>query len=107
MWVILNLLSQLDIQSSFLTSVSAFRALDCIPGELREKIIELRETRNKYHDLYKSVNNISTTDALNLFGQRTIIQGEQNSDGSVIDSYYGQLQSLIAESPVIEVQFRD
>ncbi|XP_024984660.1 uncharacterized protein YAE1-like [Cynara cardunculus var. scolymus] len=88
-------------------------ALNCLPGELRKKIIESQETRNKLHSLYESVNKLSTTDALKVFhdglSQRRVNEGdlEQNSDGSVLDSYYGQLQSLIVESPAIEVQSRD
>ncbi|KVI07504.1 Essential protein Yae1, N-terminal, partial [Cynara cardunculus var. scolymus] len=89
------------------------RALNCLPGELRKKIIESQETRNKLHSLYESVNKLSTTDALKVFhdglSQRRVNKGdlEQNSDGSVLDSYYGQLQSLIVETPAIEVQSRD
>nr|GEX16739.1 calmodulin binding protein PICBP-like [Tanacetum cinerariifolium] len=42
-------------------------ALNCLPGELREKIIESQETKTKFHNLYESVNNLSTTDALKLY----------------------------------------
>lgn len=92
-------------------------ALKCLPGELREKMITSEDTGNKFHNLYESVNNLSTTDALKLFGddlsKRKTEQGdktgweEQNSDGSVLDSHYEQLQSLIVESPAIEVPLRD
>ncbi|KAK9058053.1 hypothetical protein SSX86_022893 [Deinandra increscens subsp. villosa] len=93
-------------------------ALHCLPDELREKIIESPEMRNKFRHLYESVNNLSTTDALKAFGEGLLKQEvkqndeagrlsrleEQNSDYSVLDSCYRQLESLIVESPAIEVQ---
>ncbi|KAI3511023.1 hypothetical protein L1887_18164 [Cichorium endivia] len=77
-------------------------ALDCLPGELREKMIESKETRSKFHELYNSMNNLSTTDALKMF--QDVIS---KKDGSVLDGYYGELESLIVDSPKIEVKFRD
>nr|GEZ86452.1 hypothetical protein [Tanacetum cinerariifolium] len=86
-------------------------ALNCLPGELREKIIESQETKTKFHTLYESMNNQSTTDALKLYNddlsKRRDREGKQNSDGSVLDSYHQQLRSLVLESPAIGVQFRD
>lgn len=86
-------------------------ALNCLPGELREKIIDSQETKTKFHNLYESVNNLSTTDALKLYNddisKRRVREGKQNSDGSVLDRYHQQLRSLVLESPAIEVQFRD
>ncbi|KAL8266907.1 hypothetical protein R6Q59_004251 [Mikania micrantha] len=94
-------------------------ALDCLPDELREKMIKSPETRNKFQQLYESVNNLSTTDALKVFGdglsKREVKQNdktahmlppEQNADYGVLDSCYRQLLSLIVESPAIEVQSR-
>ncbi|KAK9077699.1 hypothetical protein SSX86_006036 [Deinandra increscens subsp. villosa] len=95
-------------------------ALHCLPDELREKIIESPETRNKFHHLYESVNNLTTEDALKAFGdgllKREVKQNdkvrrlsplkEPNSDYGVLDSCYRQLESLIVESPAIEVQIK-
>lgn len=90
-----------------------FRALDCLPGELREKIVSSPETRNKFHHLYEGVNNLSTADVIKGFDDGLCKQNdkaacllpveEQNADCSVLDSCYMQLQSLIGESPAIEV----
>ncbi|CAH1440717.1 unnamed protein product [Lactuca virosa] len=71
-------------------------ALDCLPDELKEKLIESKETRSKFHELYESVNNLSTTDAQKLF-----------QDDGVLDSYSEKLKALIVESPTIVVQLRD
>nr|GEY85631.1 hypothetical protein [Tanacetum cinerariifolium] len=80
-------------------------ALNCLPGELREKIIESLETKTKFHNLYESMNNLSTTDALKLYNddlsKRRVRDGKQNSGGSVLDSYRQQLRSLVLESPAI------
>ncbi|KAL4561761.1 hypothetical protein LXL04_033935 [Taraxacum kok-saghyz] len=72
-------------------------ALECIPDELKEKLIESKETRSKFHDLFESVNHLSTTDALKAFQE----------DCAVLDTYSQQLQPLIVESPAIAVQLRD
>ncbi|GJX11906.1 essential protein Yae1 [Tanacetum coccineum] len=86
-------------------------ALNCLPGKLSEKIIESQETKTKFHNLYESMNNLSTTDALKLYNddlsKTRVREGKQNSDGSVLDSYHQQLRSLVLESPAIRVQFRD
>ncbi|MFS7973637.1 putative essential protein Yae1 [Helianthus anomalus] len=85
-------------------------ALNCLPGELSEKIIESSETRKKFHQLYESVNNLSTTDALKAFGDdlsKREVKQDGQTDCSVLDSCYRQLQSLVAESPAIEVQSWD
>nr|XP_043611408.1 uncharacterized protein LOC122583035 isoform X2 [Erigeron canadensis]XP_043611409.1 uncharacterized protein LOC122583035 isoform X2 [Erigeron canadensis]XP_043611410.1 uncharacterized protein LOC122583035 isoform X2 [Erigeron canadensis]XP_043611411.1 uncharacterized protein LOC122583035 isoform X2 [Erigeron canadensis]XP_043611412.1 uncharacterized protein LOC122583035 isoform X2 [Erigeron canadensis] len=95
-------------------------ALDCVPVELRERVIESQETSTKFHDLYESVDKLSTEDALKLFAddlskrritggdEESILPGEENKlEGSVLHSYYGQLQSLIVESPAIDLQLWD
>ncbi|XP_023773145.1 uncharacterized protein LOC111921796 [Lactuca sativa] len=71
-------------------------ALDCLSDELKEKLIESKETRSKFHELYESVNNLSTTDAQKMF-----------QDDGVLYSYSEKLESLIVESPTIVVQLRD
>ncbi|KAJ0957144.1 putative essential protein Yae1 [Helianthus annuus] len=85
-------------------------ALECLPSELREKIVESPETRNKFHQLYESVNKLSTTDALKAFGddlsKREVKPGGQ-TDCSVLNGCYRQLQSLIVECPAVEVQSWD
>ncbi|GJW21343.1 hypothetical protein Tco_0031965 [Tanacetum coccineum] len=79
--------------------------LNCLPGKLSEKIIESQETKTKFHNLYESMNNLSTTDALKLYNddlsKTRVREGKQNSDGSVLDSYHQQLRSLVLESPAI------
>ncbi|XP_071720470.1 uncharacterized protein [Rutidosis leptorrhynchoides] len=92
-------------------------ALNCLPDELREKIIESQETRDKFHDLYESVNHLSTNDALKLFNDilsnKNVKQGdklaleEQILNGSVLNDYYRRLESLIMESSAIVVQLKD
>ncbi|XP_076939514.1 uncharacterized protein LOC143608344 [Bidens hawaiensis] len=85
-------------------------ALNCLPGELRDKIIESPETRNKFHQLYESVNNVSTTDALKAFGDGLVkkeVKQIGQTDCSVLDGYYKQLRSHVSESPAIEVQTWD
>ncbi|KAL4570401.1 hypothetical protein LXL04_026053 [Taraxacum kok-saghyz] len=67
-------------------------ALDCIGSEIKEKLIESKETRSKFHDLFESVNHLSTTDALN--------------DCGVLGSYSERLQSLIVESPTIALHLK-
>ncbi|KAK1435032.1 hypothetical protein QVD17_00787 [Tagetes erecta] len=96
-------------------------ALVCLPDELKEKLIKSPETGNKFQKLYESVNNLSTTDALKVFSDglskrevqhndqaaRLLPLEEPSSDYSVLDGCYRQLQSLIVESPAIEVHSSD
>ncbi|XWS46900.1 hypothetical protein CRYUN_Cryun14cG0107700 [Craigia yunnanensis] len=92
--------------------------LACLPDELREKLIEKQEKRNKFHELYESVNALSTTDALKLFhddiltkkareqsepsGAGVSVGGsqEQSSNSDSLGSY-----TIEVQSPEIIVQF--
>ncbi|CAA3022583.1 Hypothetical predicted protein [Olea europaea subsp. europaea] len=87
-------------------------ALNCLPNELKERLVETEEERDKLKQLHKSVNSLSTSDALKLFHEeqtRTPAMQTENpkpdctqiSDG-VLKNYYKELQSLINETPAIE-----
>ncbi|XWS65768.1 hypothetical protein CRYUN_Cryun05aG0141900 [Craigia yunnanensis] len=100
------------------TSTLAF-----LPDELREKLIETQEKRDKFQELYESVNALSTTDALKLFHDDILTKKageesepaeagvsvggsqEQSSISDSLGSYTAEVQSLILESPEIKVQF--
>ncbi|EYU38259.1 hypothetical protein ABFS82_02G113300 [Erythranthe guttata] len=78
-------------------------AIACLPGGLKEKLVETEEMRNKFQSLQQSVQSLSTIDALKLFyedGKRKSSNGE-NSSG-VLENYHGQLQSLLGESPLLD-----
>uniref|UniRef100_A0A5B7BR35 Essential protein Yae1 N-terminal domain-containing protein n=1 Tax=Davidia involucrata TaxID=16924 RepID=A0A5B7BR35_DAVIN len=96
-------------------------ALSCLPDELKEMLVETQEKRNKFWCLNESVHSLSTADALKLFHDdiltnKSVEQSEdaepssrkadlhdQGLDGSLLGSYHGELQSLLLESPAIEV----
>ncbi|XVE51354.1 hypothetical protein DITRI_Ditri02bG0033600 [Diplodiscus trichospermus] len=96
--------------------------LASLPDELREKLIETQEKRDKFQKLYESVNAVSTTDALKLFhddvltrkageqsepAQAGVSGGgsqEQSSNSDSLGSYTAELQSLLNESAEIKVQ---
>ncbi|KAL7120435.1 hypothetical protein ACP275_02G122700 [Erythranthe tilingii] len=78
-------------------------AIACLPGGLKEKLVETEETRNKFQSLQQSVQSLSTIDALKLFyedGIRKSSNGEESS--GVLENYHGQLQSLLKESPLLD-----
>ncbi len=94
-----------------------------LPDELKEKLIETQEKRNEFKGLYESVHSISTADALRLFNDDFIAKKaqersenaeasshvpglqEQSSDRSRLENYFGELQSLLLESPALKVHF--
>ncbi|MBA0842211.1 hypothetical protein Goarm_002053 [Gossypium armourianum] len=98
-------------------------ALACLPDELRERLIETQENRDKFQELYESVNLLSATDALKLFHDDILtkkaveqsgsteasvsVGGAQEhiSNSSSLGTYSTKLQSLLLESPEIKVQF--
>ncbi|XP_011088265.1 uncharacterized protein LOC105169544 [Sesamum indicum] len=97
-------------------------AMACLPSELREKLVEREEARNKFKCLHESVQSLSTTDALKLFyedqkrkssnqeeaepSSTTIELDLQNPDVSVLKTYSEQLHSLLSEAPLFEETFK-
>ncbi|XP_010670415.1 uncharacterized protein LOC104887483 [Beta vulgaris subsp. vulgaris] len=95
-------------------------ALAHIPNELQLKLVETEEKRKEFINLYEAVDSIETGDALNLFShtiqrrasaERTSnlesdssITPSSNSEHSDLESYFGKLELLLTESPVIDVQ---
>lgn len=96
-------------------------ALVCLPNELKEMLVETQEKRNKFQSLYESVHSLSTTDALKLFHddiltKKAVEQSEhaeagsnvtglqnQSSDRSRLENHFGELESIILETPAIQV----
>ncbi|XP_006303289.2 uncharacterized protein LOC17896654 [Capsella rubella] len=93
-------------------------ALAFLPNELREKLIDEQETREKFQKLHSSVHALSTEVAMKRFYETlTTEQGEEKSgaegsdsgSGSGINatsdlgSYVTALSSLLEKSPMIEV----
>ncbi|KAL6495743.1 hypothetical protein OROGR_030306 [Orobanche gracilis] len=81
-------------------------AMACLPGVLKEKLVETEETRNKFGQLHESVQSLSTMDALKLFyedGKMKLSEQQESRDISVLKNYHRLLQSLVAESPPLEV----
>lgn len=84
-------------------------------------LVETLEKRNEFQGLYESVHSLSTTDALRLFNEdikakealeqskpvevspHTAGLQEQTSHVSHLRNYHGQLESLIRESPAIDI----
>ena len=84
-------------------------------------MIETEEKRNEFRGLYESVHSLSTTNALGLFSEEIKAQEalehsehsevshhtaglqEQPSHGSQLRIYRGQLESLISDSPTIDI----
>ncbi|XP_039027168.1 uncharacterized protein LOC120160926 isoform X2 [Hibiscus syriacus] len=84
-------------------------ALDCLPDVLRERLIETQEKRDKFQELYRSVNSLSSLDALKLFHDDILTKKagteEQSSNSASLGTYTAKLQSLIIDSPGIQVHF--
>lgn len=86
-------------------------ALACLPDGLRETLIENQEKRSKLQELHKSVQSISTTDALKLFyddikTKEAVEQSEtpeQSSNPDPLGNHFAELLSLL-ESSDIKVQ---
>ncbi|XP_010461273.1 PREDICTED: uncharacterized protein LOC104742013 isoform X2 [Camelina sativa] len=96
-------------------------ALAFLPDELREKLIDEQETREKFQKLHCSVHALSTEAAMKLFyGALTSKEGEEKSGAEGSDSgsasgsgvnattdlgsYVAELNSLLDKSPKIEVK---
>ncbi|KAJ0037531.1 hypothetical protein Pint_23834 [Pistacia integerrima] len=97
---------------------SAFAAL---PNELKEMLVETQENRNKFQGLYESVHSLSTTDALKLYhddlvASKTVVHSdnaevssnvaglqEQSSGCSPLENRFVELQSLLLETPGVQV----
>ncbi|KAK8482705.1 hypothetical protein V6N11_014322 [Hibiscus sabdariffa] len=93
-------------------------ALACLPDELRERLIEAQEHRDKFRELHVSVNSLSASDALKLFHDDILTKKaaeqskskedgaqEQSSNSATLGTYTRKLQSLILDTPEIQVQF--
>ncbi|KAL9417912.1 hypothetical protein AB3S75_040831 [Citrus x aurantiifolia] len=96
-------------------------ALVCLLKELKEMLIETQEKLNKFQNLYESMHSLSTTDALKLFyddilTKKVVEQSEhaeagsnvtglqnQSSDRSCLENHFGELESIILETPAIQV----
>ncbi|KAF8116393.1 hypothetical protein N665_0018s0003 [Sinapis alba] len=97
-------------------------AMAFLPDELREKLIDEQETRDKFHKLHDFVHALSTEAAMKVFyGTLTTKQvedksGEEGSDSSRASVFVGatsttdlggyvtELSSLLDKSPMIEVK---
>ncbi|KAF8043057.1 hypothetical protein BT93_A1411 [Corymbia citriodora subsp. variegata] len=100
----------------------ATSALACLPDVLKERLMEDQGHRDKFQDLYKSVNSLSTPDALKLvsdeiMSDKTIQQSKaaeagglavgsqvQSSEANRLGSYFAELRSLLMECPAIDVR---
>ncbi|KAL5760338.1 hypothetical protein ACOSP7_018851 [Xanthoceras sorbifolium] len=96
-------------------------ALESLPDELKGLLIKTQENRAKFQDLHESVHSLSTTDALRLFHDDILtnkavkpnehaetsssISGlqEHRTDCSSLENHSRELQSLLLESPAIQV----
>ncbi|KAK8522961.1 hypothetical protein V6N13_076184 [Hibiscus sabdariffa] len=92
-------------------------ALACLLDELREKLIETQEQRVKFQELHVSVNSFSASDTLKLFHDDILIKKateqsiskvdgpqKQSSNSATLGTYTTKLQSLILDTPEIQVQ---
>ncbi|XP_059651952.1 uncharacterized protein LOC132299403 [Cornus florida] len=93
-------------------------AMTCLSDELKVRLVETQEKRNKFQGLYECAHSLSTADALKLFHrdiltEKSVKQHEdaepnsykadlqdQSSDGSLLRNCYGQLQSLLECSEI-------
>ncbi|KAG4967033.1 hypothetical protein JHK82_032747 [Glycine max] len=96
-------------------------AFSHLPHQLKERLIETQKKRNELLGLYESVHSLSTTDCLRLFSEEIKAQEaleqsehsevshhtaglqEQPSHGSELRNYREQLESLIRDSPAIDI----
>ena len=86
-------------------------------------MIEKEEKRTEFQELYESTHSISTTDALRLFNDSIVAKriteqagnvevgsssegdlSAQRADQNHLESYYGELQSLLHECPEVKVK---
>ncbi|XP_010245241.1 PREDICTED: uncharacterized protein LOC104588807 [Nelumbo nucifera] len=96
--------------------------LACLPDGLKQKLVETLEKREKLQSLYESVHSISSIGALKLFHEDILASssgdGVANLGGNSheettpekplspcqLGRYFGELESLLHESPAIQVQ---
>ncbi|KAB1210638.1 hypothetical protein CJ030_MR6G009078, partial [Morella rubra] len=97
-------------------------ALASFPEGLKERLIETQE-RNFMRSLYEAVHSLSAADVLRLFNDDILAKEgqeqsedaeasshvaclqEQSSGSSHLENYFGELQSLLSKSPVLNVHF--
>ncbi|XP_044488541.1 uncharacterized protein LOC123213217 [Mangifera indica] len=97
---------------------SAFAAL---PNELKEMLVETQENRNKFQSLYTSVHSLSTNNVLSLYhddimaskavghsdnaeiSSNVVGLQEQSSGCSHLENHIVELQSLLLETPAVQV----
>ncbi|XP_051137835.1 uncharacterized protein LOC127256045 [Andrographis paniculata] len=88
-------------------------ALACLPADLKEKLNETDETRNKFQLLHESVQTVSTTDALKYSYEEHKRKSEtpkesadpsSNATTNILGNYHIQLQSLLSSSPLLEMK---
>ncbi|KAF4393949.1 hypothetical protein G4B88_025918 [Cannabis sativa] len=93
-------------------------AVGLLPEGLKEKLIETEEKRNQFQKLYKSVQSLSTKDALRLFNDAIVAERNREQVGNAeisstdeienqLESYYRELQSLVLGSPLINLQLKE
>ncbi|KAF4378967.1 protein yae1 [Cannabis sativa] len=93
-------------------------AVALLPEGLKEKLIETEEKRNQFQKLYKSVQSLSTKDALRLFNDAIVAERNREQVGNAeisstdeienqLESYYRELQSLVLGSPLINLQLKE
>lgn len=95
-------------------------ALASLPDAMRKMLVESKEKRNEFLHLHKSVDSISTTDALKLFhddmfnnvekekgrAMSTSHKDEEHVPGSndnLLEAYFKDIQELILGSPALEI----
>lgn len=70
-------------------------------------MVERVEKRNGFKKLYESTHSVSTIEALRLFNDSLVakkVKEEGGSEQNRLELYYGELKSLVLESPEIEVK---
>lgn len=99
--------------------LAQWSALAFLPDDLKERLVEAPEKRDKHQKLYQSVQSLSASDALKLFSDkivsdektqhaqdsiRWVSSPQQSSEPVQIDDFVGELRELLGESPAIEVR---
>ncbi|XLR13468.1 hypothetical protein S83_041406 [Arachis hypogaea] len=86
-----------------------------LPDELEEKLVEKLEKRNELHGMHESVHSVSTADALRFFhedikAKEALEQSKdvkvspwQTSHVSHLRNYHQQLESLIHDTPTMDI----
>ncbi|XP_052182344.1 protein YAE1-like isoform X2 [Diospyros lotus] len=91
-----------------------------LPDGLRKRLMEAQDDRDKMQSLHESVLALSTADSLKLFHDEDVsmkrsaeetvgaevnphMAGSQSQSSSTLNSYFGELKSLILKHPAIQV----